>query len=999
MRLSAYIIAVILPFVYLTTCEAQYLDNFDEHTWQQQDSIITTLFQGRAYSVVGVMSQEAYDREKSRVEKNDAALATFAVWQGIRFILEENQEEAEKYLDEALAIYNSKPDLRNYKYRDALLNKAELSLQNEDVGQAIHYLNDAVVFMTTASEPDKDMYFSTILETFELSLQTQDLENAEAMGRQALSVAQSEYGSSSDQYIQGLSNIGRIYAARGDLRRASNLLLQSYELSKQNLPESSIRRAYYGLAAIDIQEQLGRTQSAENIYNELISLFDRFTHLQEDNIYPTILGRYGKHHEALGNLDEAYQYLNRSNILLTLRTNSTDPIYIQSQSDVGQILVKQAKYTEATGYYEDAIRQARLAYGENSWSEGLLRDRLGALYTEMGRHSAALEQRNKTVEIFNLAIGPNNAQYAMAVLNLGLAHAAADQREKAEVHLISAYQKIKQLYGPNHVRVFNVERYLSDFYTGFDNGKAATHYEAAAKFMVFYYQNLMPLLIDANRLEMESLFDLFWFSYISFINANDLPEETLYHLQDILLQLKPAKHLPTINTMTALINRSDEALMENFRRWQSLRNQIVEFEDETIAGQKESDFDMSQSLEDIKDLSDALFPAYSSSLSTLSEFSLATLTNQLSREEAAIDFFSILSDDDQRQRTYFALITKPGPEVHLVSLQLNQNVLGTNQLQSGTSFYDQIWKPLESHLSNVRKVYISKDGALHKVSLQSIPLPSGEMVGESIEILTRLNLGALKSSSGALQDKYLLVGHPTSSSSDSTSMSAISVPSHMIESPETRKRKPIMSRSASEQEIKVIGNKYAKKKSVTLLAGAEASRSTLIEHIQKERPSLLHLAVPLYFNYPDLASDSTGLSILSKNKQVSTGFALAGAGNSWKADTLRSEVDNGLLSALEINTLDLHNTRLLIWTGAQSTFKEMDGDALYSLQLALKRAGVQSLLMNFWDISEGGKDLYMKELYKNLSKGLTVHDALDKTKSKLRKKVDPSVWSGFVLLE
>jgi CHAT domain-containing protein len=544
-----------------------------------------------------------------------------------------------------------------------------------------------------------------------------------------------------------------------------------------------------------------------------------------------------------------------------------------------------------------------------------------------------------------------------------------------------------------------VERYLSDFYTGFDNGKAATHYQAAAKFMVYYYQNFMPLLMDVNRLEMESLFDRFWSSYVSFVNSDDLPGETLYQLQDVLLQLKPVKHLPTINTMTALINRSDEALMENFRQWQSLRNQIVEFEDETIAGQKESDFDMSQSLVDIKGLSDALFPAYSSTLSAISEFSLATLSNQLARDEAAIDFFSTLSDDDQRQRIYFALVSKPGPEVHLVSLQLNQNVLSTNQLQSGTSFYDQIWKPLEAHLSNVKRVYVSKDGALHKVSLQSIPLPSGEMVGESLEILTRINLGALKSSSGTLQDKYLLVGYPASISSDSTSTSAISVPPYLIESPETRKRKPIVSRSASEQEIKVIGNKYAKKKSVTLLVGAEASRSALIEHIQKERPSLLHLAVPLYFNYPDLASDSIGLSILSKNKQVSTGFALAGAANSWKADTLRSEVDNGLLSAMEIGTLDLRNTRLLIWTGAQSTFKEMDGDALYSLQLALKRAGVRSILMNFWDISEDDKDLYMKELYKNLGKGLTVHDALDKTKSKLRKKVDPSVWSGFVLLE
>ena len=999
MRLSAYIIAVILPFVYLTQSDAQYLDNFDEYSWQQQDSIITTLFQGRAYTVVSVMSQEAYDREKSRTEIDDEALATFAVWQGIRFILEENHEEAEKYLDEALDIFNGKPDLRNDKYRDALLNMAELSLQNEDVGQAIRYLNDAVTFMSSDAEPDRDLYFSTILETFELSLQTQDLETAETMGRQALSVAQSEFGSSSDQYIQGLSNIGRIYAAKGDVRRASNLLLQSYELSKQNLPEGSIRKAYYGLSAIDIQEQLGRTQSAENIYSELISLFDRFTGLQEDNIYPTILSRYGKHHEALGNLEEAYNYLNRSNILLTLRTNSTDPAYIQSQSDVGQILVKQAKYTEASGYYEDAIRQTRLAYGENSWTEGLLRDRLGVLYTEMGRHDAAIDQRAKTVEIFNLALGPNNAQYAMAVLNLGLAHAAADQRDQAEEHLLSAYQKIKQLYGSNHIRVFNVERYLADFYQGFDNGNAATYFEAAAKFTIYYYQNLMPLLTEVNRLEMEALFDRFWSSYVSFAGSDDLPNETLHQLQDVLLRLKPAKHLPTINTMAALINRSDETLMKNFRQWQSLRNQIIEFEDETIAGQKESDFDMSKSIGEIKNLSDVLFPAYSSTLSTISEFSFASLSKQLSRGEVSIDFFSTLSEDDQKQRNYFALVTQPGPQVHLVPLQLNQNVLGTNQLQSGTSFYDQIWKPLEAYLTDVKSVYVSMDGALHKVSLQSIPLPSGELVGESVDVQTRLNLGALKPSPNTVQDKYLLVGYPASSASDSTSTSVISIPPYLIATPETRMRKPIVSRSASEQEIKVIGNKYAKKKSVTLLTGEEASRSAVVQHIQKVRPSLIHLAVPLYFNYPDLSADSTGVSILSKNKQVSTGFALAGAGNSWKADTSRSEEENGLLSALEIGTLDLRNARLLIWTGAQSTLKEMDGDALYGLQLALKRAGVRSILMNLWDISEDGKDVYMKELYKNLGKGLSVQEAIDKTKSKLKKKVDPSVWSGFVLLE
>ena len=489
MRLSALILAGIIHLICLNSGRSQNLEQRNEYSWQEQDSVLTTLFQGRAYNVVALMAKEAYDKEKAREETNAAAVAAFALWQGISYLIEQKSEEAHQFLDEALAIYDEYPELRTDKYRDALLNKAELNLQEEDPNTAVQFLNKAISYMASNENRDRELYFSTIREAFNLSLEYQDLTSAETLGRQALSVAQIEFGNESDEYIQALSNIGRIYVAKGDWRRASNLMLQSYQLSKQYLPQNSIRKAYYGLAAIDVQEELGRIKSVDDLYDELIALFDRFTDLQEDNIYPKILSRYGKHLESQGNLDDAYQYLNRSNILLTLRVQSTDPAYIQSQSDVGQILVKQQKYTEASGYYEDAIRQAQLAYGEDSWTEGILRDRLGSLYAEMNRPDAALEQRQKTVEIMNMTLGPNDPQYALSLVSLGLSYAANDQRTEAEDHLMSAYEKIVQLYGEKHLRSFSIQRHLSDFYRGYDADKAADFYDAAANFMVYYYQN------------------------------------------------------------------------------------------------------------------------------------------------------------------------------------------------------------------------------------------------------------------------------------------------------------------------------------------------------------------------------------------------------------------------------------------------------------------------------------------------------------------------------
>jgi CHAT domain-containing protein len=99
---------------------------------------------------------------------------------------------------------------------------------------------------------------------------------------------------------------------------------------------------------------------------------------------------------------------------------------------------------------------------------------------------------------------------------------------------------------------------------------------------------------------------------------------------------------------------------------------------------------------------------------------------------------------------------------------------GQSAVLPGARAYELIWKPLESALSGVTRIYLASDGKLNTIPIGIIPAPDGKLLMERYDLLlvsstkdllkrraaSAAAVGKTGSASGAASNTALLVGNP-----------------------------------------------------------------------------------------------------------------------------------------------------------------------------------------------------------------------------------------------
>ena len=131
---------------------------------------------------------------------------------------------------------------------------------------------------------------------------------------------------------------------------------------------------------------------------------------------------------------------------------------------------------------------------------------------------------------------------------------------------------------------------------------------------------------------------------------------------------------------------------------------------------------------------------------------------------------------------------------------------------------------------------------------------------------------------------------------------------------------------------------------------------------------------------------------------------LAFAGINANASVL-GEIDtdnDGVLTALEVLSLDLSGTRLAILSACETGLGEIhEGEGVYGLRRAFQEAGVQSVVSSLWEVSDAGTQTLMSAVYKRLLAGETPHKALRDSQIEMLRKSEwsaPYIWSAFFMV-
>jgi len=194
-----------------------------------------------------------------------------------------------------------------------------------------------------------------------------------------------------------------------------------------------------------------------------------------------------------------------------------------------------------------------------------------------------------------------------------------------------------------------------------------------------------------------------------------------------------------------------------------------------------------------------------------------------------------------------------------------------------------------------------------------------------------------------------------------------------------------------------------------LLLGAQATESA-VKAVKS--PRILHLATHGFFlpNQPEteptndpsaaLGLEPTSLalaaSLLRETPLLRAGLALAGANPRMSGDK-----EDGILTALEVSSLDLSGTELVVLSACQTGLGDaVSGEGVYGLRRALVMAGAKTHVISLWEVDTGRTREMMIAYYDKLKAGGGRGEALRQVRLEMlghESTSHPHLWASFIV--
>ena len=210
----------------------------------------------------------------------------------------------------------------------------------------------------------------------------------------------------------------------------------------------------------------------------------------------------------------------------------------------------------------------------------------------------------------------------------------------------------------------------------------------------------------------------------------------------------------------------------------------------------------------------------------------------------------------------------------------------------------------------------------------------------------------------------------------------------------------------SKTETDLITNLLAASKiEVIKYNGVEGTEESF-KAIDGTRPGHIHLATHgfyLHYSYSDSSTvvDNYEKQIASSlNPLIRSGLILSNGGRAWKGEPIPKGVEDGILQADEIASINLSGTSLLVLSACETALGDISSDGVYGLQRAFKMAGVETIIMSLWEVDDKATALFMSFFYEALTAGKKKHEAFVSAQGQLREKYnDPYYWAAFIMLD
>lgn len=407
-------------------------------------------------------------------------------------------------------------------------------------------------------------------------------------------------------------------------------------------------------------------------------------------------------------------------------------------------------------------------------------------------------------------------------------------------------------------------------------------------------------------------------------------------------------------------------------------------------------------------------------ISTFMSIGYKEIKEKLKDEDVLIDFTDFVSES--RGRVYAAYLVNSKQENPLLIKLFAESKIDSLQVNYPEQYYENpyaetmrqlLWDPFKEKVKEGATVYYVPSQLLFQIALESLPMEDGSLLGEhyhfvrlssarelvNFDLKLNIDMAANNPSAvlygGLLYDLEANDWETEAKKYDVSSL--LAVRGDVLRGDSIFRLLP-----GSKKEVDAIGQILRTHRlKVELFTGKRGTEESFLS-MSGNAPEILHVATHGFYYTPDEAQEIDYLRGY-KDAMSLSGLVMSGGNAAWLGKELPDGVLGGILTASNIARLDLSNTELTVLSACESGKGKATAEGLYGLQRAFKKAGVKTMVMSLWNVSDRVGTEFMNIFYEKLLDKENQHDkrkAFEKAKMAIRKKYpDPYYWACFVMMD
>ncbi len=1012
-------------------------------------SMLAQVFEAEAkYDDAEELYVRAYQIDKKALGLYHRDVATIATNLGNLLSEEAKYADAEPFLQLAIAIDEKvlKPD--DPDIAADLNNLAELYDSESQFAKEEPLLVRALAINEKAYGPDHPYVAKALNNLAEDYQQEGEYAKAEPLFLRSLAIREKKFGPDNPEVADALNNLGEFRSAQGRYTEAEQMLSRAREIDEKALgpDDPSVAVDLNNLA--ELYQTLGKTALAEPLFQRSLTIREKADGLEHPDV-ATALNNLSALFVQEGRYEDARPLLMRA---LAIDRKTLPPYAFEIARDLNnlaQLYDNQGKYVDAEEAFKLALEITEKVYGSEHPIVSTSLNNLAAVEVDQNKYKDAEPLYRRSLSIEEKAFGPEHPDLAPTLNNLGSLLDEEGKYTDAEPLFDRALKIDDEVLGPDHpdnILTLNNFAQLYEDEGKFD--KAEPLFDRALNNLFRQFEYNFTFMTEKQRLDFLGSVDYYFPTYFGFVYRNHDKDPKLAASMYNLLLWEKGFIAGSISDMRRRIEASgDKEALKLLGDLGAKQTEIA-----ALLNAKPSDRNLwRKQIDQLRTEADELekrLVERSAAFAEKTRLDRATwqqVRDALAPGEAAVEFARFrYFDKDWTQKSYYVALvitheTKDAPQYIVLGddKQLEGDALThfRQQLQTrglaaeeeavlpGANAWDLVWKPLETALAGIKRVYLSPDGALNEVPLGIIAAPDGNLAMEKYDLrILSSTKDILRSAAPVLGNRTaLLLGDPEFDLTgeqesavlkklllkSSSAQSVVELTSQLDTLPNTKSATELPRLPGTGAEVAAIADLMNSKGWKTNLYTRNAALKVVVQ--QAESPVVVHLATHGFF-LPDQQPKITkgdvaqNRSTVHEDPMLRSGLYFAGANRTLAG---KPSPDNGILTAMEAGNLNLSGTELVVLSACNTGQGDVKaGEGVFGLRRALQEAGARAVIMSMWSVPDKETTELMQRFYAKWLAGTEMHEALKQTQLEIREEVKrehdgkdlPYYWGAFVLV-